>query len=726
MIPHTASATAPEESWAARPGAAQALRVLVAVGPFLASLAATWAARPFLPRPPGFGGTALFIGCLIVVGVAVAFLVERGGRRLLPLASLLELSLVFPDQAPSRYGAALRAGSTRKLKQQVERVRLNRFSTDQSDAAQQILDLVEALRQHEPLTRGHTERVRAYSDLIAEEMGLTAAERSKLQWGVLLHDIGKLAVPAELLNKDSAPTEEEWAIIRTHPIVGARLAEPLTAWLGEAVHAAGQHHERWDGTGYPNRLAGTNIALVGRIVAVADAYDVITSARSYKMPLTPKAARKELVESSGTHFDPAVVKAMLQVSLGRLSNGWGKHAWLTHLPTILRPGAVAATAGSAVAAVAVSVSAAALPAPTSSDVPEEIAFVETEAPAESNSVDLSGALAGDASSPDSASAAAPASDASAPTGGVVPPASEPSEAPSGSVTFQLDVEGADASATPMPTAEAGTQAQTSSPTPLPAESSTPAPTPSPVPTAPAGSTPTPTPVPAATPTSTPTPTPQPTPTPTPRPDPCTELASGAETDMADTNLAGCDLAGATIDGANLGGANLRNADLSGTTFTNFNLAGADLSGAYLAGATFADGSMVGADFTAVHAPDVEISRVDLAYASMGGINLANAVFTDASLGFADAPGSTFTGATFINTNLNDAVVSDSTFANANLRGTEFWRTVALRIDVTGADLADTVMGNTDLTGATGIPANVAGVTYDGTICPSGTMSAPCW
>ena len=142
--------------------------------------------------------------------------------------------------------------------------------------------LVGALNSHDRLTRGHSERVRAYTKMIAEELKLEPDEIDLLHWAGLLHDIGKLEVPAEILNKPSQPTEEEWEILRTHPEAGMRLVAPLREWLGEWGDAVGQHHERWDGKGYPNGLAETDISFAARIVSVADVFDVITSVRSYK------------------------------------------------------------------------------------------------------------------------------------------------------------------------------------------------------------------------------------------------------------------------------------------------------------------------------------------------------------------------------------------------------------------------------------------------------------
>src|SRR4029079_16006149 len=124
------------------------------------------------------------------------------------------------------------------------------------------------------------------------ELGLDARALDLLNWAALLHDVGKLEVPHRILAKPGKPTEEEWEILRTHPRSGAELAAPLREWLGPWSAAIEQHHERWDGTGYARRLAADEISLAGRIVAVADVFDVITSTRSYKRHSSIVDARK--------------------------------------------------------------------------------------------------------------------------------------------------------------------------------------------------------------------------------------------------------------------------------------------------------------------------------------------------------------------------------------------------------------------------------------------------
>ena len=260
--------------------------------------------------------------------------VDRVAKRLLPLSTLLRMTLVFPNEKPSRFGIALRTGTTKQLEQRLADVRQNGLGTTERMAAQTLLELVAALSEHDRLTRGHGERVRAYSALIGEQLGLDEVEISKLQWAGLIHDIGKLAIPAEILNKPGRLTDEEFDIIKTHPAEGMALVGPLGAWLGDWVLAVGEHHERWDGTGYPNRLAGTEISLGGRIVAVADVFDVITAARSYKQPRSPHEAREELARHAGSQFDPEIVRAFLNVSIGRLRRTMWPLSWVAHVPLL--------------------------------------------------------------------------------------------------------------------------------------------------------------------------------------------------------------------------------------------------------------------------------------------------------------------------------------------------------------------------------------------------------
>jgi putative nucleotidyltransferase with HDIG domain len=199
-----------------------------------------------------------------------------------------------------------------------------------------ILALVGAISQHDRRTRGHAERTRAYTDLLATELALPPDDRDKLRWAALLHDIGKLSVPAEILNKPSRLTEDEFATVKQHPIEGMKMIAPIRDWLGPWAMTIEHHHERWDGSGYPAGLSGTEISLGARIVSVADAYDVMVSGRSYKQKLSHSEARAEVARHSGAQFDPRVVRALMEISIGRLRWITGPLAGLADLP-LIRP-----------------------------------------------------------------------------------------------------------------------------------------------------------------------------------------------------------------------------------------------------------------------------------------------------------------------------------------------------------------------------------------------------
>jgi hypothetical protein len=194
------------------------------------------------------------------------------------------------------------------------------------------------------------------AELIAVEMGLGESEVNEVRWGAFLHDIGKILVPASLLNKPGKPTSTEWETLKRHPADGGALVEPLRGFLGSGVEAVSQHHENFDGSGYPQGLAGADIALSARIVSVADSFEVMTAVRSYTKPMKVSDARRELARHSGSQFDPAVVRALFNVSLGRLHWSMGLAAWAAEVPFLGVIPRAAAQAGAYVAGPTVSVS----------------------------------------------------------------------------------------------------------------------------------------------------------------------------------------------------------------------------------------------------------------------------------------------------------------------------------------------------------------------------------
>ena len=243
---------------------------------------------------------------------------------------------MFPDESPSRFKLALRTGTVESLEERLRELREASEPASAQEAAEILLQLAGALDVHDKITRGHSERVRAYSYSLGKQLSLAGEELDRLNWAALLHDVGKLNVSAEILNKAGKPTDEEWEQLRRHPLYGETLVEPLNEWLGTWTDAVGYHHENWDGKGYPRGIAGEEIPLAGRIVAIADVYDVITSARSYKEPASPTEARAELARCAGTQFDPRLVRAFVNISLGRMRLVMGPLSWLSHAPLLAR------------------------------------------------------------------------------------------------------------------------------------------------------------------------------------------------------------------------------------------------------------------------------------------------------------------------------------------------------------------------------------------------------
>lgn len=346
------------DTWAPRRGFARAVGFAIRVLPFICAMLASFVLGRLLPRPIENWVIAWWL--TLVGGAQITLrLVERVMQRFVPLSTLLDVSAVFPDHAPSRFSMALRMGNVHKANKAARLAVDEGLPVKLDEALAVALAMVNLLGDHDRGTRGHSERVRAYSELLGEELGLDRHARQRLKWGAMLHDIGKLAVPAEILNKAGKPDAAEWEILQTHPGHATRILAPLEDWLGDAFHAADQHHERWDGRGYPNGLAGEEIALSARIVAVADAFTVMTTARAYKKPMSIELARRELTRGAGTQFDPAVVRAMLSLSIGRVTLTAGPAAALVNIPFLgsLAAGASAVPAAVATGAVAAGVTA---------------------------------------------------------------------------------------------------------------------------------------------------------------------------------------------------------------------------------------------------------------------------------------------------------------------------------------------------------------------------------
>jgi len=170
-------------------------------------------------------------------------------------------------------------------------------------AVSQAIDLREAY-----LGGDHTGRVGIYARLIAEKMGLSILSQKEFVYSLLLHDIGNIGIAEQILSKTDRLSGEEWDIVKRHPQISANLISQID-FLNPALASVRSHHERWDGNGYPDGLAGEEIPLAARIIAVADAFDAMTSDRPYRKSLAAEEAREEIRRGEGSQFDPEVVRA---------------------------------------------------------------------------------------------------------------------------------------------------------------------------------------------------------------------------------------------------------------------------------------------------------------------------------------------------------------------------------------------------------------------------------
>lgn len=177
---------------------------------------------------------------------------------------------------------------------------------------QLAMTLIEAVEAKDPYTRGHSERVHFITMEIGRAMGLPADELEDLHWGSLLHDVGKIGIPDAVLCKPSRLTKDEFTFIMVHPERSYEILRHIKH-LDKAVLGARHHQEMYDGKGYPHGLKGDRIPLHGRIIAVADTYDSITSSRAYRAGRSHEIAMKEIERVSGTQLDPAIVNLFMQV-----------------------------------------------------------------------------------------------------------------------------------------------------------------------------------------------------------------------------------------------------------------------------------------------------------------------------------------------------------------------------------------------------------------------------
>jgi HD-GYP domain-containing protein (c-di-GMP phosphodiesterase class II) len=186
------------------------------------------------------------------------------------------------------------------------------YQRTQRAIGQSLLGLANALEAKDAYTRGHSERVGAWSRALSAALGLSAGEAETIAQAGLLHDIGKIGVPEAVLTKRGPLTDDEWLAMRRHPVVGSQIVAPFD-FLAAGALVIRHHHERWDGSGYPDGLAGEAIPLGSRVVAVADVYDALSSDRPYRRALPIADVRAHLLAAAGTTLDARVVAVFLEL-----------------------------------------------------------------------------------------------------------------------------------------------------------------------------------------------------------------------------------------------------------------------------------------------------------------------------------------------------------------------------------------------------------------------------
>lgn len=182
--------------------------------------------------------------------------------------------------------------------------------------------LAAAIEIKDTYTWGHSDRVSLFATALAIEFGLGEKDIELIKEVAVFHDIGKIGIPESVLRKQTPLTQEEWKLIKDHPLMSAKILKPLK-YLDEGVSIVRHHHERYDGKGYPDGLSGEKIPLGARIIALADTLDAMTSTRSYRKSLSPDEAKKQIEEASGSQFDPQVVEVFRRL--------WGKKAFQQYI-----------------------------------------------------------------------------------------------------------------------------------------------------------------------------------------------------------------------------------------------------------------------------------------------------------------------------------------------------------------------------------------------------------
>jgi putative two-component system response regulator len=241
-------------------------------------------------------------------GVAVPFLFLSARTEQAATSQARQLGAddyLFKPFDPDELAMAVRA--------KLDRRRLVELFDTRMAHLQTVTLLANAIEARDKYTRGHVERVKNYALALARALDWSDDALVILEFGAILHDIGKIAVSRDLLNKSTGLLTEEWSLLRQHPEMGAKMLEGVDH-LRPAIPYVLYHHERWDGRGYPTGLAGFSIPREGRLLALADTFDAMTSDRPYRNALSKAQALAEIRKGAGSQFDPAMAEAFLAVN----------------------------------------------------------------------------------------------------------------------------------------------------------------------------------------------------------------------------------------------------------------------------------------------------------------------------------------------------------------------------------------------------------------------------
>lgn len=231
------------------------------------------------------------------------------GRSALPWRHVLSTATDRIMPLLRRYRRMRQADSAPDLAVQI----LARLREQQAAERMGVALLAAVAQVHDAHTQAHAQRMTWLAEATARRLGQPAEEVHLIRLAAQFHDIGKLGIPDGLLHKPGPLTEDEWKVMRRHPVLGQHILMQAGGIFARLSHLVVAHHERWDGQGYPSELAGEAIPLGARILAVVDAYDAMTSARPYRPPLPEAEARAELCRCAGSRYDPQVVQTFLRI-----------------------------------------------------------------------------------------------------------------------------------------------------------------------------------------------------------------------------------------------------------------------------------------------------------------------------------------------------------------------------------------------------------------------------